>query len=53
MPLEFQFLFHDSHVEVISGKQEGVFAWIALNFALGKLDHSLGGLYILLFPYFF
>ncbi|CAD5124427.1 DgyrCDS12710 [Dimorphilus gyrociliatus] len=42
VPLEFQFLFHSNHVEVISGKQEGVFAWIALNFALGKLDHSIG-----------
>uniref|UniRef100_A0A672RBT2 nucleoside-triphosphate phosphatase n=1 Tax=Sinocyclocheilus grahami TaxID=75366 RepID=A0A672RBT2_SINGR len=32
IPVNFNFLFSDSHVEVISGKQEGVYAWIGINF---------------------
>ncbi|XP_007907283.1 ectonucleoside triphosphate diphosphohydrolase 4 isoform X2 [Callorhinchus milii] len=39
VPLEFDFLFSDSHAEVISGKQEGVYAWIGINFVLGRFDH--------------
>ncbi|XP_043912658.1 ectonucleoside triphosphate diphosphohydrolase 7 isoform X2 [Protopterus annectens] len=39
IPLEFDFLFSDSHAEVISGKQEGVYAWISINFVLGRFDH--------------
>uniref|UniRef100_A0A674A9T4 nucleoside-triphosphate phosphatase n=1 Tax=Salmo trutta TaxID=8032 RepID=A0A674A9T4_SALTR len=38
-PVRFNFLFSDSHVEVISGKQEGVYAWIGINFVLGKFNH--------------
>ncbi|XP_061672786.1 ectonucleoside triphosphate diphosphohydrolase 4 isoform X2 [Syngnathoides biaculeatus] len=40
IPVHFNFLFSDSHVEVISGKQEGVYAWIGINFVLGKFDHA-------------
>uniref|UniRef100_UPI003590127E ectonucleoside triphosphate diphosphohydrolase 4 isoform X1 n=1 Tax=Myxine glutinosa TaxID=7769 RepID=UPI003590127E len=39
VPLEFGFLFSDSHAEVISGKQEGVYAWIGINFVLGRFGH--------------
>ncbi|XP_070993267.1 ectonucleoside triphosphate diphosphohydrolase 4-like [Oncorhynchus clarkii lewisi] len=39
VPVRFNFLFSDSHVEVISGKQEGVYAWIGINFVLGKFNH--------------
>ncbi|KFW93101.1 Ectonucleoside triphosphate diphosphohydrolase 7, partial [Phalacrocorax carbo] len=39
-PLEFDFLFSKSHAEVISGKQEGVYAWIGINFVLGRFDHE-------------
>ncbi|XP_005922704.1 ectonucleoside triphosphate diphosphohydrolase 4 isoform X1 [Haplochromis burtoni] len=39
IPVHFNFLFSDSHVEVISGKQEGVYAWIGINFVLGRFDH--------------
>ncbi|KAG2468891.1 ENTP4 diphosphohydrolase, partial [Polypterus senegalus] len=39
IPVHFDFLFSDSHVEVISGKQEGVYAWIGINFVLGRFDH--------------
>ncbi|XP_003218500.1 ectonucleoside triphosphate diphosphohydrolase 7 [Anolis carolinensis] len=40
VPLEFDFLFSESHAEVISGKQEGVYAWIGINFVLGRFDHD-------------
>ncbi|XP_061583779.1 ectonucleoside triphosphate diphosphohydrolase 7-like [Cololabis saira] len=42
VPLEFDFLFSRSHAEVISGKQEGVYAWIGINFVLGRFDHADG-----------
>ncbi|XP_037114735.1 ectonucleoside triphosphate diphosphohydrolase 4 isoform X2 [Syngnathus acus] len=40
IPVNFDFLFSDSHVEVISGKLEGVYAWIGINFVLGKFNHA-------------
>ncbi|CAL8353119.1 unnamed protein product [Boreogadus saida] len=40
VPMEFDFLFSHSHAEVISGKQEGVYAWIGINFVLGRFDHA-------------
>ncbi|XP_036953151.1 ectonucleoside triphosphate diphosphohydrolase 7-like [Acanthopagrus latus] len=40
VPLEFDFLFSRSHAEVISGKQEGVYAWIGINFVLGRFEHA-------------
>ncbi|KFQ41297.1 Ectonucleoside triphosphate diphosphohydrolase 7, partial [Nestor notabilis] len=40
VPQEFDFLFSKSHAEVISGKQEGVYAWIGINFVLGRFDHE-------------
>ncbi|KAI9529184.1 Ectonucleoside triphosphate diphosphohydrolase 7 [Dissostichus eleginoides] len=40
VPLDFDFLFSSSHAEVISGKQEGVYAWIGINFVLGRFDHA-------------
>ncbi|XP_054628850.1 ectonucleoside triphosphate diphosphohydrolase 4 isoform X3 [Dunckerocampus dactyliophorus] len=40
IPVHFNFLFSDSHVEVISGKQEGVYAWIGINFVLGRFTHA-------------
>ncbi|XP_075904855.1 ectonucleoside triphosphate diphosphohydrolase 7-like [Nelusetta ayraudi] len=39
VPREFDFLFSRSHAEVIPGKQEGVYAWIGINFVLGRFDH--------------
>ncbi|MGH0140350.1 UNVERIFIED_CONTAM: hypothetical protein FKN15_048100 [Acipenser sinensis] len=43
IPLQFDFLFSSSHAEVISGKQEGVYAWIGINFVLGRFDHAEEG----------
>ncbi|XP_069756298.1 ectonucleoside triphosphate diphosphohydrolase 4-like isoform X2 [Narcine bancroftii] len=43
VPVEFDFLFSESHAEVISGKQEGVYAWIGINFVLGRFDHVEDG----------
>ncbi|XP_078587377.1 ectonucleoside triphosphate diphosphohydrolase 4-like isoform X1 [Branchiostoma floridae x Branchiostoma japonicum] len=40
VPLDYEFLFSDTHVEVISGKQEGVYAWIGINFVLGRFNHA-------------
>ncbi|NXB69265.1 ENTP4 diphosphohydrolase, partial [Donacobius atricapilla] len=40
IPVHFDFLFSESHAEVISGKQEGVYAWIGINFVLGRFEHT-------------
>ena len=37
---DFQFIAPENHYEVISGKQEGLYAWIAINYALDKFSHS-------------
>ncbi|CAH2322975.1 ectonucleoside triphosphate diphosphohydrolase 7 [Pelobates cultripes] len=41
VPQQFDFLFSEAHAEVISGKQEGVYAWISINFVLGRFDHVI------------
>lgn len=37
---DFQFIAPENHYEVITGKQEGVYAWIAINYVLDKFSHS-------------
>lgn len=37
---EFDFVAPENHFEVISGKQEGVYAWIAINYVLDRFSHS-------------
>ncbi|KAK0070415.1 ectonucleoside triphosphate diphosphohydrolase 7 [Biomphalaria pfeifferi] len=36
----FQFIAPENHFEIISGKQEGVYAWIAINYALDRFSHG-------------
>lgn len=40
IPKMFPFVISESNLEVISGKQEGVYAWIAVNYVLHKFDHG-------------
>ncbi|XP_071828433.1 ectonucleoside triphosphate diphosphohydrolase 4-like isoform X1 [Apostichopus japonicus] len=40
VPQHYNFLFSDSSVEIISGKQEGVYAWIGINYVLGRFNHD-------------
>ena len=39
----FDFLFPDGNLEVISGKQEGIYQWLAINYVLGKFDNDESG----------
>lgn len=40
IPKVSKFYFTESQIEVITGKQEGVYLWIATNYILGRFDHS-------------
>jgi hypothetical protein len=44
IPKLFPFVISENNFEVISGKQEGVYAWIAVNFVLHKFDHGADGM---------
>lgn len=40
IPKQFDFVVSENNFEVISGKLEGVYAWIAVNYVLGKFGHG-------------
>ncbi|XP_064600465.1 ectonucleoside triphosphate diphosphohydrolase 4-like isoform X2 [Liolophura sinensis] len=40
IPREYSFLVAENHFEVITGKQEGVYSWVAINFVLNKFVHG-------------
>ena len=40
IPEKYEFGFNNKSVEIISGAQEGVFQWLAINYALGRLETS-------------
>jgi len=36
----YDFYFPDGHLEIISGKQEGIYQWLSINYVLGKFNHK-------------
>lgn len=40
LPKFYNFIILDQHIEIISGKWEGIYSWIAVNYALGKFGNT-------------
>ena len=51
IPKLYDFIVADNNFEVISGKLEGLYAWIAVNYVLDKFSHGESGVYYLLGTY--
>lgn len=43
VPKVTNFIFSDNHVDIISGKEEGVYAWISANYVLNRLKINPNG----------
>ncbi len=43
LPKLYKFIVLDQHIEMISGKWEGVYSWIAANYALDRFGHPKYG----------
>lgn len=41
IPKRYEFIVMDSHIEIISGKWEGIYSWIAVNYALKRFDSTM------------
>ena len=39
-PRIVNFIFSDSHADIITGKEEGIYAWISANYILNRLKVS-------------
>lgn len=41
IPKKYKFLVKEDNVQVISGKDEGIYSWISLNYMKHKFDHRM------------
>lgn len=37
---DYKFQIEKTHIQVISGKLEGIYSWIAINYVLGRFQNN-------------